>query len=396
MTDDLALRDTGGHHYDLAPCGYLTVAYDGPVLRVNETFLQWTGYRREDLVGVRSFADIVTKAGQVYGQTHLRPMLLMHGHVREIALDIVRTDGSRLPVLLNATLERGGDARPDIVHVAVFDVSERRSYEIELVRAKERAEASEERTRLLSQTLQQTLIPPVAPVVAGLDVAAAYRPAGNGTEIGGDFYDIFKIADGEWVVALGDVCGKGVEAAVVTALVRHTLRAATVDHPSPAVALERLNRVVKEHGTDRFCTVVLLRMRRVPSGWDVTFCSGGHPLPVLLRPGQEPTSIGRHSPLVGVLDDLDFDDHAVRLGPEDTLVLYTDGVTEGRRDEEFYGEDRLCETLAETAADAAARVDALLDDVLDFQRGRTRDDVALVAIRVPDGGTPEGSAQSTQ
>jgi sigma-B regulation protein RsbU (phosphoserine phosphatase) len=383
MTDDLARRDASVDHYDLAPCGYLTVAYDGPVLRVNETFLHWTGYQRDELVGTRSFGDIVTKAGQIYGQTHLRPMLLAHGRVREIALDIVRTDGSRLPVLLNATLERGAGGRPDVVHVAVFDVSERRAYEIELLRAKERAEASEEHTRLLSQTLQETLIPPVAPVVAGLDVAAVYRPAGNGTEIGGDFYDIFKIADGEWVVALGDVCGKGVDAAVVTALVRHTLRAATVDHPSPAVALERLNQVVKEHGADRFCTVVLLRLQQDAGGWDVTFCSGGHPLPVLLRSGQEPTSIGRHSPLVGVLDELDFDDHTVRLGPEDTLVLYTDGVTEARRDGEFYGEDRLCEVLAVEATDATTRVDTLLDEVLEFQRGRTRDDIAIVAVRVP-------------
>lgn len=383
MTRTPALDDDAERHFDLAPCGYLTVAYDGAIVRVNDTFLRWTGYRRDELVDARSFGDVLTKAGQVYGQTHLRPMLLMHGHVREITLDLVRADGSRLPILLNATLERDAAGQPDVVRVAVFDVSERREYENELLRAKERAEASEERTRLLSQTLQQTLIPPIAPVVSGLDVAASYRPAGNGSEIGGDFYDIFQISDAEWVVALGDVCGKGVEAAVVTALVRHTLRAVTVEEPSPAVAMERLNRVVRQHSADRFCTVVLLRLRQVAGAWDITFCSGGHPLPVLLQPGRQPASIGSHSPLVGVIEGLDFDNHAVRLAAGETLVLYTDGVTEGRRDGEFYGEDRLCEALAEETTDARTRVDALLEDVLEFQRGRTRDDIAIVAIRVP-------------
>jgi sigma-B regulation protein RsbU (phosphoserine phosphatase) len=130
------------------------------------------------------------------------------------------------------------------VRTAVFDATERRQYEQELLRAKQRAQESEERARLLARTLQQSLIPPAPPDIPGLQVSAAYRPAGNGDEIGGDFYDVFQLGPGEWMVAVGDVRGKGVEAAVVTSLVRHTTRAAAVGHPQPSQVLDMLNQVL--------------------------------------------------------------------------------------------------------------------------------------------------------
>ena len=146
--------------------------------------------------------------------------------------------------------------------------------------AKQRAEESEERAQALARTLQSTLIPPSPPSLPGLDVSAAYRPAGDGEEVGGDFYDIFQIAPGDWVVAIGDVCGKGVEAAVVTALVRYSLRALSVQQDLPSAVLHALNDILVAQGTDRFCTVVLVRLRLDEDGWLATFASGGHPLPL--------------------------------------------------------------------------------------------------------------------
>lgn len=366
---------------DLAPCGFATVAYEGPILQVNETLLRWTGYSREELVGVRSFEDLVTRAGRAYGQTHLRPMMLTAGSVREIALTMVCADGSRLPVLLNARLDRDADGNPDVISVAVFDASERRRYEEELLRAKQEAEASEERSRQLARTLQSTLIPSRPPAVPGLQIAAGYRPAGDGEQVGGDFYDVFQIGPGDWVVVLGDVCGKGVEAAVITALVRYSVRAATVDHRSPSSALAVVNRILLDHGTDRFCTLVLLRLRARDGGWDVTSCSAGHPLPVLVRPGEPPRPSGTLGTLLGVLDDPPLRDDELRLSPGDRLMVYTDGILEARRGGELFGERRLLEALDRHGrTDVAAAVDLMLATTMDFQGERAEDDIALVVL----------------
>ena len=131
--------------YERAPCGYLSSTPDGTIVKVNQTFLTLTGYQRSDLVGRRTFAELLSPGGRIYHETHYAPMLRMHGTAREIALDIVRADGDRLPVLVNAVLERDVDGAPVVVRTAVFDATDRRRYEQELLLAKERAEASEAR-----------------------------------------------------------------------------------------------------------------------------------------------------------------------------------------------------------------------------------------------------------
>jgi sigma-B regulation protein RsbU (phosphoserine phosphatase) len=220
------LDDDPAALYERAPCGYLSTLPDGTIVKVNQTLLTLTGYERADLVGRRRFAELLTAGGRIYHETHYAPMLQMQGVVREVALDLVRADGQRLSVLVNSVLERGPHGAPVIVRTAVFDATHRRAYERELLWAKERAEASEARAVVLARTLQQTLIPPSRPQIPGLDVAAAFRPAGDGAQVGGDFYDVFAVGSGDWFVTVGDVCGKGVDAAIVTALARHTIRAA--------------------------------------------------------------------------------------------------------------------------------------------------------------------------
>ena len=367
--------------YERAPCGYLSTTPEGTIIKVNQTFLTLTGYQRSDVVGRKRFTDLLTGGGRIYHETHYAPMLRMQGSAREIALDIVCADGRRLPALVNAVLECDASGTPTVVRAAVFDATERRQYERELLRAKERAEVSETQARVLAQTLQQTLIPPAPPEIPGLDVAAAYRPAGAGHEVGGDFYDVFEVAADDWVVALGDVRGKGVEAAVVTALARYTIRAAAVRFPDPSDVLATLNDVLLRHETDRFLTVVLLRLRRSAGRWAVTICAGGHPLPLLQRAGRPLATAGVPGSLLGILDEPLLHDHRLELDPGDALVVYTDGVTEGRGDDGFFGEVRLAAAMALHAGSAASLTAGILEEVLAFQGGNARDDIAVVAIQ---------------
>jgi sigma-B regulation protein RsbU (phosphoserine phosphatase) len=372
--------------YDRAPCGYLTTTPDGLIVKVNQTFLAWTGYDRNDLVGRRRFVDLLTAGGRMYHETHYAPMLGLQGTAREIALDIVCDDGQRLPALVNSVLERDSAGRPVVVRTAVFDATQRREYERELVRQRQRAEASERRATALAHTLQQTLIPPTHPQIPGLDLAAAYRPAGDGSEVGGDFYDVFEINANDWCLVIGDVCGKGVEAAVVTALARYTLRAAAAHQMQPSDALRTLNRVLLEHDSDRFCTVSVLRLRYELGGWSATFSCGGHPLPYVISRETPPRTVGRPGSLLGVVEAPSFFDTTISLRAGDTVVLYTDGITEGRGTEEgFYGEARLAQSLSRHHGTATSLTEGLLREVLEFQSDRPRDDIAVVVVRVPDG-----------
>jgi sigma-B regulation protein RsbU (phosphoserine phosphatase) len=367
--------------FERAPCGYLVTAADGTILRANQTLADLVGHRLDDLVGHRSFVSLLTAGGRIYHETHYAPMLAMHGAVREVALDLVGADGERVPVLVNAEQDVDG-GRPGLVRVAVFPATHRREYERELLRAKQAAEQSELRARALARTLQSTLIPPSPPELPGLEVSAAYRPAGDGEEVGGDFYDIFEVAADDWIVALGDVCGKGVDAAIQTALVRYTIRALGVRTERPSEVLHALNGVLLHEGSDRFCTVVVARLQRDPDGWTVTLSVGGHPLPLHMSQDGPVATLGAPGSLVGVLEDVTFVDRELRLAPGDLLVLYTDGVTEGRRGTEFFGDTRLRHSVSQHRS-AAEPAEKLLGEVMTFQEGTPRDDIAVVTVRVP-------------
>jgi phosphoserine phosphatase RsbU/P len=377
------LDDDPEQLYDRAPCGYLSTAADGTIIKVNQTFLTLTGYDRGQLIGRLRFAQLLSAGGRIYHETHYAPLLSMQGHAHEIAFDLLRADGSRLPVLVNSVVERDSQGTPRVIRTAVFDARQRREYERELLRAKQRAEQSEARATALARTLQQTLIPPAPPAIPHLDVAAVYRPAGDGSEVGGDFYDVFPLGTGDWIVAVGDVCGKGVEAAVVTALARYTLRAATVEHPEPSTALTTLNDVLRHHHTNRFCTVVLLRLRHADGQWVGTASCAGHPLPLLRQSNGTLHTIGKPGALLGITDSPPLHDVQFHLLPGDTLVLYTDGITEARSGKVFYGEERLTTAVARSFDSAKALTSAILNDVLEFQTGRPRDDIVIVAIHVP-------------
>lgn len=376
-----ALIDDAEELYDRAPCGYITTAPDGRILKVNQTFLTWTGYGRDDLAGRRCLSDLLTPGGRIYHETHYAPMLQMQGSVREIALEIVTADGRRIPALMNSVLERDSSGAPVVVRTAIFDATERRSYEQELLKAKQRAEESERQARLLVRTLQQTLIPPAPPEIPRLQVNAAYRPAGAGDEVGGDFYDVFQLGTDDWVFAVGDVRGKGVEAAVVTALARYTIRAGAVSKEKPSEVLGFLNEALLKHESDRFCTVTLVRLTRKGVVWEGIVSCGGHPPPLKVGPAPTVQSVGAFGMLLGDFPDPKLHDREFVLAAGDGLVLYTDGVTEARGTDDFFGDDRLEAAVERYAGSAGSLTQGILSEVLAFQDGLPRDDIVVLALQ---------------
>lgn len=377
------LEDDAELLYEQAPCGYVSTGGDGRIVKVNATLCTWLGLARTDLVD-RPFVELLTAGSRIYHETHYGPMLRMQGFVREIAADMVRADGSRLPVLMNATMVQPTDGAPQLVRLAIFDATERRSYERELVLARDAARAAELRAEELTRTLQRSFVPPTVPNVPGLAIATAYRPAGDGSEVGGDFYDIFPAGPRDWVLALGDVSGKGVEAAVVTTIARHTVRALTVLGHGLTEVLDGVDQVIDQHDSDKFCTLLVARLRWADERWLTSVAAGGHPPPLLLRPGREPRLLDVRGPALGLLPQVEFSEEQVELRSGDTLLLYTDGVTEARQGDTYFGDDRfLGWAAAHSSAPVSTIVDTLLDEVLDFQGGDPRDDIAIVAVSLP-------------
>lgn len=385
--------------YDRAPCGYLSTSPDGLIAAVNQTFLALTGYEREELVGRRSFVELLAPGGRIYHETHYAPLLRMQGSVREIALEIVRPDGSRLPVLVNSVLELDEAGAERVVRTAVFDATERRSYERELLRSTEMAREAEHRAEALARTLQQTLIPPRQPSIPGLEIGTVFRPMGEGTDVGGDFYDVFPTGRGDFVVVVGDVTGKGVDAAVLTALARYTLRGALVGTESPAEALRALNEVLINEGGERYCTAAVVLLRPDPTEPATVLARlsvAGHPPPLLHDPrGSMPSrAVAGTGRLLGAFPEVSLEDTEMRLSGGATLLLYTDGVTEARIDGNLYGEEELCLAFARhSAADAQTLAESVVAGALAFEGGRSRDDIAVVVLRVP---WPAGSTTAVR
>ena len=369
--------------FESAPCGLIVTDAGGRILQVNAAVERLLGFSRSELIEKRAFTGLLAKGSQLYFETYCLQLLFMQEEVQSLALKLVGAGGQALPVLVNARLGQDEDADEHSIHFAIFDASGRQAFERELIAAKQRAEVSEERATTLARTLQTVLIPPLPPVIPGLDLAAAYRPAGSGDEVGGDFYDIFEVDADDWVVVIGDVSGKGAAAAVVTAMARDTVRAAAVRESSPAHALRTLHERLLAAEVDRFCTAVVLRLRRRGRDWECTFAVGGHSLPLLAGAGARSRPVGEIGSLVGTLPDPHFQDSQVLLRAGDALLLYTDGVSEGRHHGEFFGDERIADIVSGGLPDASATVGALLASVLDFQEGDPRDDIAIVALRVP-------------
>ncbi len=243
-----------------------------------------------------------------------------------------------------------------------------------------------ERTAI-SQSLQRSLLPPELPDIAGVEVEVIYRAAGEGNEVGGDFYDLFPIRDGAYGFAIGDVCGTGPEAAAVTGLARHALRLLAREGFGGPAVLERLNAAILDEGArSRFLTLLYGELWPQDDGSAVlkVVCAG-HPLPLRLRQDGTVEPAAEPQPLLGVMDDLELYEQTVTLDPGDVLLCVTDGVTERREGTRMLGDDGLTDVLTTctglTAGAVAARV---LRAVERFAAEPASDDMAILAMRVPE------------
>jgi serine phosphatase RsbU (regulator of sigma subunit) len=305
--------------------------------------------------------------------------------------------GVRQPAWATVLVATAG--RP--VGIASFGWAEARDFDLDevgvlqaladhLAAAMERARLISSNAALLSEqariagALQRSLLPPPLPRWPGVTLAAGYEPAELGTEVCGDFYDAFHAHDGALVVVIGDVTGHGVEAAGLTGMARHTLRALARDLP-PAESLRRLNEVLVESvrapGEDRLLTAAILRLTRRDDGVDAHVALAGHCLPVLVR-GGEAEHVGEPGMLLGAFPDSIVGEQVVHLGHGDVLLMHTDGVIEARRNGMEFGEERLLRLLS-------ALDDPGPDDVVERVLGTIRwfrttapDDVAVVALQV--------------
>lgn len=239
----------------------------------------------------------------------------------------------------------------------------------------------------ISQSLQRSLLPPQLPDVPNVEVEVIYRAAGEGNEVGGDFYDLFPIRDGAYGFAIGDVCGTGPEAAAVTGLARHALRLLAREGFGGPAVLERLNAAILDEGErSRFLTLLYGELWPQEDGSALlkVVCAG-HPLPLRLRQDGTVEPAAEPQPLLGVLDDLELYEQTVMLDPGDVLLCVTDGITERREGTRMLGDDGLAEVLSGctglTAGAVAARI---LRAVERFAAEPASDDMAILALRVPE------------
>ncbi|WET77386.1 SpoIIE family protein phosphatase [Amycolatopsis sp. QT-25] len=391
------LEDSAEELYENAPCGYLSTLMDGTIAKINGTLLEWLGYRRDEVVGRKRFSDLLSVGGKLYHETHFAPLLHLHGEAKGIALELRTAGRDQLPVLVTSVVKRGSGGEPLLIRTTIFDARERRSYEGELLRgrriaeeARKHADADRARLRQALAVLQKSLLPAALPQIPNLRSAAHYHTA-SPDQLGGDFYDLFPLAGGRWAFFLGDVCGKGPEAAAVTSLIRYTLRTTAMHDPDPVATLITLNSVLYQRytgGDTRFCTTISGTLEAEGDAVRVRLAAGGHPPALVIRADGDadylPTPGGM---LIGFLPDPVFTTAETVLRPGDTMLLYTDGLTEARtgHDRALYGEEALRSRAGELAPVSPEALIADLTDLLDSFGDGLSDDAALLALGVPPG-----------
>jgi GAF domain-containing protein len=234
----------------------------------------------------------------------------------------------------------------------------------------------------MARALQRSLLPRRLPTIPGVELAVRYIPFGEGHDVGGDFYDVFAGLDDSWGLLIGDVCGKGPEAASIVGIARHTVRGLATAHSRPSAILQALNgAILDESPWDRFCTAAYVRLRADEAGFRATVALGGHLPPMVLSADGTVRQVGEPGSLLGVLEHPEVSDAVVDLRPGDLLLMYTDGLEEPGRDTAGFAS---VETILSRSAGVSA--DEVVDELLRrFRDGAPpRDDVAIVAVRVGD------------
>jgi PAS domain S-box-containing protein len=235
----------------------------------------------------------------------------------------------------------------------------------------------------IAERLQRSLLPPSLPDIPGLEIAAKFR-ASEGHDVGGDFYDVFETETGDWALAIGDVSGRGADAAAITALARYTTRAAGIRNQRPPAVLRMLNdALLKENLDGRFCTCAYAQLHINDAGVQLQLVSAGHPLPLLLREDGTLDSIGAAGMLLGVEPEIKLEPRLLELHAGDTVVFYTDGLIETRTPHGLLGVEGLAAALEACRGFDAGRIAEHLDQtLLTDQADGQRDDVAILVVQV--------------
>jgi sigma-B regulation protein RsbU (phosphoserine phosphatase) len=306
---------------------------------------------------------------------------------------ITTSDGHRLGTVnvLDTSLREFSDEDVAILQdlaAVVMDQLELRLSSLATLRKerqlREQAERDSATIDEFAETLRRTLLPPTMPSVPGLELSCHYHAA-SPREVTGDFYDVFSLGDGRWGFFLGDVTGHGARAAAVTSLIRYTLRTAALHNADPATGLDELNTaLLMDRDTSRFCTVLFGMLTPASGdGFDVTLAGGGHPAALRLCGGEVEKIRPKGGMLVGALPDARFTTCHLHLEPGETLLFYTDGLTEARPEGAFFGEDGLTAFLASRALTTAEQLIGELTGLIAGFDPPPTDDVALLAMTVP-------------
>ncbi|MDN5747767.1 MAG: SpoIIE family protein phosphatase [Pseudonocardia sp.] len=335
----------------------------------------------------------VSRTGEAVHIPEIPDELLVAAAVDEVHLELIRSIGMRSAVVVPLLVRGRCLGALTLVHAE----SGRRFSDADLAFSRQLAATAAvaldnarlyEQQRRVARTLQSALLPARLPTIPGVGLAARYQPQNadlSDVYVGGDLYDVVEGPAGAWAVTVGDVCGKGAEAAALTALIRHTVRAEVGHGLGPTEVLRRLNRaMLRDPGPEpaRFATVAHALLGVDAAGVTVRLVNAGHVPPLVLR-GARVETVGVPGTLLGVYPDVELTEAEIRLERGEVLVLYTDGVTEARGVNGFYGTERLESVLASCAGLPAESVaDALLADVTGFQQGRMRDDVAILVVGV--------------
>jgi sigma-B regulation protein RsbU (phosphoserine phosphatase) len=368
------LEDSAEELFEEAPCGYLSTRLDGTIIQVNRTFEHWLGRSRDELLGRVRFQDLLPPGARIYHETHYAPLLQMQGSVREIAVELVRADGSRLPALINSVLRSDEAGHPRVVRTTVFDATDRRRYEQELLRTTRREHE-------IAQELQRSLLAGELPESPALGLEIFYASAVRGTKVGGDWYDAFWVLEERTVgLVVGDVVGRGITAAATMGQLRSALRALASTGLGPAATLTALDEYSRRHGVGQVTTLIYAQLE-LDTGV-LRFACAGHPPPLVMEPGGEPwfTWEARSPPLNSFALPGERPEACLRLQPGATLLLYTDGLIERRDRPQDDG-------MSVLQAELAGRRDQPLDELVRtipraLGEPHGSDDVCLLGARL--------------
>lgn len=238
-----------------------------------------------------------------------------------------------------------------------------------------------EAQRSISESLQRSMLPAYIPSIPHMEIGVKYSSATEEAIVGGDFYDIFDV-DGKYAMVIGDVSGKGIEAASTTSMIKYVLRSYFYQIPSPAFALTQANKfVIREEEQAPFITVFCAVYD--PETSTLTFSNAGHPFPCRLdQITKTCTILTTGNPAIGIIENYTYDEDTIVMNPGNFLVAYTDGVIEARSDGEFFGDERLVATLLEHINESPQKIaDSIINATLEFSHGRLADDIALLVVR---------------